>query len=121
MLRRLTEMKCIIRVIKTLSLITYRNKIYYAFLAVNTAFVCLFIYLYSCRSHLKHRASVKRFVSLQFLKTVGRIPWMGDKPVARPLPTQDDTDTINADRYSCLEWDSNPRSPCPSGRRQFMP
>jgi hypothetical protein len=40
---------------------------------------------------LEHRASVKRFVSLQFLNpnTVGRIPWMGDRPVARPLPTQD--------------------------------
>jgi hypothetical protein len=36
------------------------------------------------------RASVKRFVSLQFLnpKIVGRTPWMGDQPVARPLPTQ---------------------------------
>jgi hypothetical protein len=33
---------------------------------------------------------VKRFVSLQFLnpKTVGRTPWMGDQPVARPLPIQ---------------------------------
>jgi hypothetical protein len=42
---------------------------------------------------LEHRASVKRFVSLQFLnpKTVGRTPWTGDEPVARPLPTQDNT------------------------------
>jgi hypothetical protein len=40
---------------------------------------------------LEDRASVKRFVSLQFLnpKTVGRTPWKGDQPVARPLPTQD--------------------------------
>jgi hypothetical protein len=39
---------------------------------------------------LEYRASVKRFVSLQFLnpRTVGRIPWTGDQPVARPLPTQ---------------------------------
>jgi hypothetical protein len=37
---------------------------------------------------LEHRASVKRFVSLQFLnpKTVGRTPWTSDQPVARPLP-----------------------------------
>jgi hypothetical protein len=37
---------------------------------------------------LEHRASVKRFVSLQFLnpRTVDRIPWAGDQPVARPLP-----------------------------------
>jgi hypothetical protein len=32
-------------------------------------------------------ASVKRFVSLQFIdpKTVGRSPWTGDKPIAKPL------------------------------------
>jgi hypothetical protein len=44
---------------------------------------------------LKHRASVKRFVSLQFLnpKTVGRTLWTGDQPVRRPIPTQDNTNT----------------------------
>jgi hypothetical protein len=43
---------------------------------------------------LELRASVKRFVSLQFLnpKTVGRTPWMADQPVAKPLPTQTQTD-----------------------------
>jgi hypothetical protein len=37
---------------------------------------CLSLFYYS---HLKHWASVKRFVSLQFLKpkTVDRAPWMG--------------------------------------------
>jgi hypothetical protein len=45
---------------------------------------------FSCCSYLEHRVSVKRFVSLQFLnpKTIGRTPWKGDQPVARPLPTQ---------------------------------
>jgi hypothetical protein len=28
---------------------------------------------------------------------------------------------INAYRYPCLEWDSNPRSQCSSGRKRFMP
>jgi hypothetical protein len=44
---------------------------------------------------LEHRAYVKLFSSLQFpnLKTVGRIPWTGDQPVAKPIPTQDDTST----------------------------
>jgi hypothetical protein len=44
---------------------------------------------------LERRASVKRFVSLQFLnpKGVGRTPWTGDQPVARPLPTQNNTNT----------------------------
>jgi hypothetical protein len=36
-------------------------------------------------SHSDHRASVKRFVSLQFLspKTVGRTSWTGYQPIAR--------------------------------------
>jgi hypothetical protein len=65
---------------------------------------------------LEHRASVKHFVSLQFLssKTVGRTPWTGDQAVARPLPTQ----TQNKRRHLCLEWDSNPRPQCSDDRRQ---
>jgi hypothetical protein len=45
---------------------------------------------------------VKRFVSLQFLnpKTVGRIPWTGDQLVARHLPTQNNTNRINADMHA---------------------
>jgi hypothetical protein len=56
-----------------------------------------------------HRASVKSFVSLQFLnsKTAGRTPWTGDQPVARPLSTQKQKHRINADIHPCLEWDSN--------------
>jgi hypothetical protein len=39
---------------------------------------------------LKHRASMKLFVSLQFInpKTVGRTPWKGDQPIAMLQPTQ---------------------------------
>jgi hypothetical protein len=38
----------------------------------------------------EHRASVERFVSLQFLnpKTVGRTLWTGDQPVARLFLTK---------------------------------
>jgi hypothetical protein len=45
--------------------------------------------LFPAAPTLEHRASVKRFVSLQFLnpRTVGRTPWTGDQPVARPVPT----------------------------------
>jgi hypothetical protein len=28
---------------------------------------------------------------------------------------------INVHRHPCLEWDSNSRSQCSSGRRQFIP
>jgi hypothetical protein len=52
---------------------------------------------------LVHRASVKRFVSLQFLnpKRFGKIPWTGDQPVVRPLPI---SNIIKTDKHSCLEW-----------------
>jgi hypothetical protein len=37
------------------------------------------------------------------------------------LYTEQHKHRINANRHPCLEWDSNPRSQCSSGRRQFMP
>jgi hypothetical protein len=51
---------------------------------------------------LEHRASVKRFVSLQFLnsKTVGRTPWMGGQPVGRTLPIR----TQNKQRQASMSW-----------------
>jgi hypothetical protein len=58
----------------------------------------------------------------QFLNLyrVGRTPWTGDQPVARPLPTHRTTkNRINAHRHPCLEWDSNPPSQRSSGQRQF--
>jgi hypothetical protein len=63
---------------------------------------------FSCCSHLEHRASVKLFVSLQFLnpKTVGMAPWTGEQPVARLLPAHEHR--INSDKHPYLEWGSNP-------------
>jgi hypothetical protein len=57
--------------------------------------VCLSVSLFPVAPTLEHRASVKRFVTYHFLnpKTVGRTPWTGDKPVARPLPTQKNANT----------------------------
>jgi hypothetical protein len=60
----------------------------------------------------------------QFLNlyTVGSTPWTGDQPVAMQLPTHRTTQTqINAHIHPCLEWDSNPRFQCSSGRRRLMP
>jgi hypothetical protein len=50
----------------------------------------MYVSLFPVAPTLEHCASVKRFVLLQFLnpKTVGRIPWTGDQPVARQLPIQ---------------------------------
>jgi hypothetical protein len=62
----------------------------------------LFLSLFPVAPTLEHRASMKRFVSLQFLnlKTVSRTPWMGDQPVARPLPIQ----TQNKHRQTSMPW-----------------
>jgi hypothetical protein len=43
-----------------------------------------------------------RFFSFLILYTASRTPWVGDQPVARPLPTH------STNRHLCLEWDSNP-------------
>jgi hypothetical protein len=45
--------------------------------------------------------------------TVGRTPWTGDQHVASPLPKHRKTVTQNKRttyRYTCFEWNSNPRS-----------
>jgi hypothetical protein len=59
-------------------------------------------HLFPVAPTLEHKASVKRFVSLQFLnpKTVGRTSWMGDQPVARPLHIQ----TQNKHRQTFMPW-----------------
>jgi hypothetical protein len=53
------------------------------------------------------------------LYTVGRTPWTGNRPFARPLPTN--KRKINAQRHPCLEWNSNLGSQYSSGQRHFMP
>jgi hypothetical protein len=56
------------------------------------------------------------------LYTVGRTPWMGNQPVASLcLHAEQHKHRINAHRHPCLEWDSNPRSQCSSGRSRCMP
>jgi hypothetical protein len=43
----------------------------------------------------------------EYVWTVGMTPWTGDRPVARPLPTQGSTTQKNANTNPCLERDSN--------------
>jgi hypothetical protein len=63
--------------------------------------IYLSVHLCSCCSHLEHGASVKCFISLQFLsQTDGRTPWMRDQPVARLLRTQDNTNRINTNVHA---------------------
>jgi hypothetical protein len=42
---------------------------------------------------LYSRLDLGRFFSFLILYTVGRTPWTGDQPVARPLPTHKTTQT----------------------------
>jgi hypothetical protein len=62
-------------------------------LTVKTSRYIYIFLLLPVAPNLEGRASVKRFVSLQFFNhnTVGRTPWTGDQHIARPLPTQDNT------------------------------
>jgi hypothetical protein len=78
------------------------------------------ICLHSCIYLWLHSPFLGPWPLFQFLTasyTVGRTPWMGDKPVARPLPTHKTTQIQSKHIYLCLEWDSNPRSQCSSERR----
>jgi hypothetical protein len=52
---------------------------------------------------------------------VGRTPWTGDQPIARPIPKQDSITQRNTDLHPCLERDLNPRSQCLSGPRPYAP
>jgi hypothetical protein len=81
---------------------------------------------YSLSLPLEHRNIREHSFHFSFMifSTVGRTPWTGDQPVARPLPTHRTTQTQNKhthSKYPCPRWDSNPRSQRPSKRRQFRP
>jgi hypothetical protein len=75
--------------------------------------------VYSCCSHLEHRATVKFFVSLQFLNLRYSVGPLGR--VISPSQRRYLTQTQNKHGHPCLEWDSNPWSQRSSKRRQFMP
>jgi hypothetical protein len=53
--------------------------------------VCMCIYLWLCSPLL----DLGRFFSFLILYRIGRTPWTGDQPVARPLPTHRTTHRIN--------------------------
>jgi hypothetical protein len=84
--------------------------------------ITFYISIYFCCSHLEHRASVKHFLSLQFLNPRQSVGLLG-RGIS---PTEGHylhrtTQTQNKRKHPCLEWDSNPRSHRSRGRRHFMP
>jgi hypothetical protein len=56
----------------------------------------------------------------QFLNSIGLLGRGISTSQGRYLHTEQYRHRINAHRYPCLEWDSNPRSQRSSKRRQFM-
>jgi hypothetical protein len=48
--------------------------------------------------------NVRRFFSFLILYTVGGIPWTGNQPVARPLPTHRTTQTQNKRTQRSMPW-----------------
>jgi len=49
------------------------------------------------------------------------LPYLGDRPTAKPLTTQGSTTQKNTDIHPCVEWDLNPQSHCSSGARYTRP
>jgi hypothetical protein len=63
-----------------------------------------------------------RFFSfLIYTQSVGLLRRGISPSQGRYLHTKQHTRRINAHRHPCLEWDSNSRSQCSSGRRRVMP
>jgi hypothetical protein len=78
-----------------------------------------YYYYYYCYYYMALQPFVEHWLFSQFPNPIhSRQDSLdgGDQPVARPSPTQ----RINAHRHPFLEWDSNPRPQCLSGRRQLM-
>jgi hypothetical protein len=61
------------------------------------------------------------FLVSLFIHSRRRLGWGISPSQGRYLHTEQQKHRINAGRHPCLEWDSNPRSQGPSGRRRFMP
>jgi hypothetical protein len=77
-------------------------------LYVNIFFFFFFLFFYSCCSQYDYRASVKRFVSLQFLNLRQSV-WLLGRGISPSLGRYL-TETENKHTHPCRERDSNPRS-----------
>jgi hypothetical protein len=65
-------------------------------------FFFVFFFLYFCFAHLEHRASVKRFVSLQFLNVRQLVGLLGRG--IRPLQSRYLTQTQNKHKRPYMPW-----------------
>jgi hypothetical protein len=81
--------------------------------------VCLSIYLSMALQPLWTLAAFFSF--LIWTQSVGPLGWGISLSQGRHHHTQQHKHRINAHWHQCLVWDSNPRSQCSSGWREFMP
>jgi hypothetical protein len=70
-------------------------------------------------AQLEYWASVKRFVSLQFLNLRQSTELLG-RGISPSQGRYLHKHRINADKHPCLEWDSNPRSQRSREQRHFI-
>jgi hypothetical protein len=76
-------------------------------------YICLYVFVLGCLACFP-----SGLMWNWILQTVGRTPWTGDQPYRKAdAYTGQEKHRINEDRHLCLEWDSNPRFHCLSGRR----
>jgi hypothetical protein len=93
--------------------------------AINSIRNCESIYLSIYLSIYGSTALCWTFAAFQFLniftQSVGFLGRGISQSQGRYLHTGQHEHRINAQLHPCLEWDSNPRSQCLNGRRQFIP
>jgi hypothetical protein len=82
--------------------------------------ICLSMYLYIYDSTALYWALAAFSISWSFTQSVGLLGRGICPSLGRYLHTEQHKHRINAYKYPCLKWDSNPRSQCFSGRREFM-
>jgi len=82
---------------------------------------CRFIFTFFSTGFYSPYRTLVFLNGLPYPQTFGRTPWFGDQSKARPLPKHRKTQHRNTKTHPCPEKDSNLRSQCSSGRRQYMP
>jgi hypothetical protein len=85
-----------------------------------SVYVSIYVFIYSCCSHLEQGQPWNASFFYSFLISDGRTPCTENQPDARPLPTQDNTNRINADIHASSGIQTQNPS-VRAGQRQFMP
>jgi hypothetical protein len=84
---------------------------------------CILLLLLSLSITLEHIVAPWPFFSflISYAQSVGLLGWEISSKQGLCLYTGQEKCRINAHKHPCLEWDSNRRSQCLSGRGQLIP